>query len=269
MADLRQSSYYAKYLNKIGWEVEKVGINNIFIKSAPIIGSIIKIQRPKEIDHEALLYATKKHKAIQVIIEPRTKKDTKVLTKAGFSKSKTPYLPTKTLRLDLTMPIEKLYKQLKKDTKYSIKKTKNTRIYSIDKVKGFRSSWKKAVNYKRWVPPKKHLSAMQETFKDNVLFLITPSGDAGAIFVHTKNTAYYWQAFTSPEGRKSLSQYKIVWAGIVWAKRRGAKVFDFEGIYDERFPNKTWKGFTHFKKSFGGYEVEYPGAFTKFLLPFK
>ena len=46
----------------------------------------------------------------------------------------------------------------------------------------------------------------------------------------------------------------------------GAKILDFEGIFDERFPNKKWKGFTHFKKSFAGYEVEYPGAFSKFSL---
>lgn len=49
----------------------------------------------------------------------------------------------------------------------------------------------------------------------------------------------------------------------MWAKKRGCKIFDFEGIYDERFPNKSWLGFTHFKKSFGGYEVSYPGTYTK------
>ncbi len=75
--------------------------------------------------------------------------------------------------------------------------------------------------------------------------------------------AYYWQAFTGTFGRKNQTQYKIVWEGVLWAKKKGVKVFDFEGIYDERFPNKSWRGFTHFKKSFGGYEVEYPGAFVK------
>ena len=86
---------------------------------------------------------------------------------------------------------------------------------------------------------------------------------SGAIFLIGDKTAYYWQAFTNKEGRRALTQYKIVWEGILWAKAHGAKIFDFEGIYDERFPNKRWKGFSHFKKSFGGYEINYPGAFVK------
>jgi len=90
--------------------------------------------------------------------------------------------------------------------------------------------------------------------------------EAGAIFLIGDEISYYWQAFSNNEGRKNFAQYRIVWEGILWAKKQGAKIFDFEGIYDERFPNKNWKGFTHFKKSFGGYEVEYPGAFIKINL---
>ncbi len=78
---------------------------------------------------------------------------------------------------------------------------------------------------------------------------------------------YYWQAFTSKEGRTSLSQYSLLWRGILWAKKQGYKIFDFEGIYDTRFPNKSWLGFTHFKRSFGGIEVSYHGCYIKFSLP--
>lgn len=92
---------------------------------------------------------------------------------------------------------------------------------------------------------------------------MTADGSSGAIFLLADGIAYYWQAFANKEGRKKLYQYKVVWEGILWAKKKGARIFDFEGIYDERFPNKTWLGFTHFKKSFGGYEVEYSGAFVK------
>jgi lipid II:glycine glycyltransferase (peptidoglycan interpeptide bridge formation enzyme) len=48
----------------------------------------------------------------------------------------------------------------------------------------------------------------------------------------------------------------------------GCKIFDFEGIYDSRFPIKSWLGFTHFKKQFGGNEIAYPGCYIKFRLPF-
>ena len=49
-------------------------------------------------------------------------------------------------------------------------------------------------------------------------------------------------------------------------KKEGKKVFDFEGIYDERFPLISWKGFTRFKKGFGGIEVEYPGTLREIIL---
>jgi lipid II:glycine glycyltransferase (peptidoglycan interpeptide bridge formation enzyme) len=90
----------------------------------------------------------------------------------------------------------------------------------------------------------------------------------GVLFTRSLHDfAYYWYGFTNDEGRTSLSQYTLLFQGILWAKKQGCKVFDFEGVYDPRFPNKSWLGFSHFKKSFGGYEVIYPGCYTKFRLP--
>jgi len=191
--------------------------------------------------------------------------------------SKSPFLPTKTIHLDLTQSKDKLLKQVKKDARYALRKTedlKTKKLKNIDEVEEFRNVWKKSVGLKRYVPSLSHLTALKKTFADNSLFLLASSNQtglprqseasAGAIFLIGDKNSYYWQAFTSKEGRKSLSQYKIVWEGILWAKEKGAKIFDFEGIYDERFPNKSWLGFTHFKKSFGGSETEYPGTYTKF-----
>jgi len=95
---------------------------------------------------------------------------------------------------------------------------------------------------------------------------MTGDESAGAIFLSGDGIGYYWQAFTNREGREKHEQYNIVWEGILRVKKIGARIFDFEGIYDERFPNKSWLGFTHFKKSFGGYEVIHPGTFVKWFL---
>ena len=62
----------------------------------------------------------------------------------------------------------------------------------------------------------------------------------GVLFTRSLHDfAYYWQAFTNKEGRTSLSQYSLLYQGILWAKKHGCKVFDFEGIYDPRFPIKA------------------------------
>lgn len=263
MGDLRQSDSYKKHLEKIGWKVDIAAGVYVFIKRFPLLGSVAKIQRPKDLDFEALEFVTRNNKSFQVIIEPISTIHDTLITKHGFKLSRYPYLPSKTIHLDLTKSTHDLYGQLKKDAKYSLRKTKNLRIYTIDKIGDFRKSWKEASGFRRYVPPQSDLESLVNSFRDNSLFLVTPGGEAGAIFLHAKNTTYYWQAFTNKIGRIGLYQYKLVWTAINWAKEKGAKIFDFEGIYDERFPNRRWKGFTHFKKSFGGYEVEYPGAFSK------
>jgi len=90
----------------------------------------------------------------------------------------------------------------------------------------------------------------------------------GVLFTRSLHDfGYYWYGFTNDEGRTTLSQYTLLYQGILWAKKQGCKVFDFEGVYDPRFPDKSWLGFSHFKRSFGGYEVEYPGCFVKTRLP--
>src|SRR3989344_8055154 len=265
MIDIRQALQYAKYLSKIGWEVERIAEINYFIKKIPLLGSVLKVQRPEEIRYNDIKKLSTKYHAFQIIVEPRTQLDAKFLTSVGFKLSKSPYLPTKTLLLDLTKSAKQLIMGMKKDARTAIKKTENLETKELKDLKKFRESWKKSVGMKRYVPPLTHLLALKNSFKDKALFLTTNNSSAGAIFLIGDGLAYYWQAFTNKEGRKELAQYKIVWDGILWAKTKGAKMFDFEGIFDERFPNKSWQGFTHFKKSSGGYEVSYPGTFVKNL----
>lgn len=268
MVDIRQSVQYANYLSQIGWRVERSAEINYFIKKFPLLGSIIKIQRPEELKINKIRELTKKYRAFQIIIEPQSAFAAEYLTSLGFRLSKSPYLSTKTLQIDLSETKEKIFKDFAKDAKSALKKTKNLGVRDYnDSLEKFRSAWKKSVGLKRYVPPLGHLIWLKKSFKKNSIFLMTKDESAGAIFLSGDGISYYWQAFTNREGRKKQQQYKIVWEGILWAKKNGARIFDFEGIYDERFPNKSWLGFSHFKKSFGGYEVEYPGAFIKNRIP--
>jgi hypothetical protein len=262
MLDIRQSKNYADYLSSLGWIVERIDNTNYFIKKFPLIGSIIKIQRPEKIDNKKINSLVKKYRAFQIILEPKSKNQ----RLKNFKLSHSPYLPTKTLHLDLTKTEKQLFKNLKKDCQGYIKRGK-AELNETSPNK-FRAAWKKAVGLKRYVPSEKQLNLLKKAFKKNSLFLTTKDYSSGAISLLSDKTAYYWQAFTDKKGRKKHYQYEIVWQGILWAKKKGAKIFDFEGIYDERFPNKSWLGFTHFKKSFGGKEIEHPGSFIKFQLPF-
>jgi len=278
MIDIRQTIEYANYLRNLGWIVERIDNVNYFIKKIPLIGSIIKIQRPKKINFEEVKKLSKKYRAFQIIVEPNLTtgigsgvsvsiKYHNLLLSQGFKLNKSPYLPTKTLQIDLSQTQEKIFAKFKKDARLALRKTKDLgfKIYDLRYIEEFRKAWKMAVGWKRYVPPIKHLIALKKSFGKNCIFLTTDDASAGAIFLKIDQTGYYWQAFTNKEGRKKQTQYKIVWEGILWAKNQGCKIFDFEGIFDPRFPNKSWLGFTHFKKSFGGDEVSYSGCYTKTL----
>lgn len=261
--DIRQTKDYARHLEKLGWIVEEKDGIYYFIRKLPLIGSFLKLQRPKTIDLETINTLKKKHRVFKTIIEPNDEEQKTILINAKFKQSTSPYLPSKTVLLDLRKTEDELLNNFKKDVKYALRKTEKIKLSDVEDLAKFRNTWEKSVPFSRYVPSLKNLEVFKTCFDRNFLVLECKEYPAGAVFLIGDKTAYYWLAFTSKKGRKALIQYKIVWEGIKWSKKMGAKELDFEGIFDERFPLKSWHGFTHFKKSFGGVEKEYPGAFVK------
>lgn len=286
MLDIRQSEPYARYLKSVGWEVERIDGINYFIKKIPIIGSILKVQRPEQIRFGTINKLCRRYGVFQIIIEPALSarigafKDChKFMIAHGYKLSKSTYLPSKTLQIDLTKPKKDIFRSLKKDARYALRKggELNFKEYSTPKeIRIFREAWKKSVKFNRYVPSADQLIKLKKSFPQSHSLFLTSHNIfgriiGGVIFTtsshgKSKYITYYWQAFTNKEGRSTLSNYALLYYGILWAKKNGYKLFDFEGIYDPRFPNNSWLGFTHFKRSFGGYEVTYPGCYTKFSL---
>ena len=289
MRDIRQSKNYAEYLTSQGWIVERIDKINYFIRKIPVLGSVLKIQRPEKIDFKSVNQLISKYKPFQIIIEPNTMDEGQWLMSNGYKLSKNPYLPSKTIQIDLTQSVDDIFRNFSKDARYSIKRGEgiNTKECSTpDEIEKFYVAWKKSVNFNRYVPSLDSLLKLKKSFpQSNSLFLTSHNKFSniigGALFTTSSHadvsdyityreatsSAYYWYGFTDKEGRTSLSQYALLYQGILWAKKNGSKIFDFEGIYDERFPIKSWLGFTHFKKQFGGTEVSYPGCFIKYRLP--
>ncbi len=120
------------------------------------------------------------------------------------------------------------------------------------------------------MPSLKWLQALKDSFKDDFFQLTAKNAKsepilAGIILLKHDKIMYYYYAFSSKEGQKLFAPYLLVWEGIKLAKKQGCQIFDFEGIEDSRYKStKSWRGFTHFKKSFGGKEVEYPGSFSQY-----
>ncbi|MBN1263759.1 MAG: peptidoglycan bridge formation glycyltransferase FemA/FemB family protein [Candidatus Pacebacteria bacterium] len=299
MTDLRQSPDYARYLKSTGWVVEKIDGVSVFIRRFPLLPlSIIKIQRPEKLpDHRKIDRLARKYHAAAVYLEPLPEINHKSLIANHFQLSRWPYLPTKTVRLDLNQSEPKILEQMKKDCRYGIRKSYNDisiyRCRKEEELRNFYRSWKKTAGWKIIIPSFKNLLKLKKAFGQRALLLtaseskdlkklahsdplktgeLSQTGDqtsipgqiiAGTVVLISQKTAYYYHAFTTKPGRRLLAQYGLVWEAIKRTKKIGCRSFDFEGINDSRRPNKAWKGFTHFKKSFGGKEITYPGCFKK------
>lgn len=261
--DLRQSKEFAQYMKLSGWTVKKINNCFIYLRKLPFLPPLImKVQYPNPpIPFVKIEKLAQKHKPLQIQIQP-------LKTELGFKKHCYKLggggHVTKTLQIDLTQSKKKILAQMEKDARYGVRKAEKEALQIIEAfdLEKFRQVWKKSVSWRKYVPSLKTLKKLKKSFDKKAIFL-TGNNLAGAVVLIANDSAYYYYAFTSREGRKKYAQYLLVWEAIKLAKERGCKIFDFEGIYDERFPIKSWKGFSHFKKSFGGKEIKYPGVFTK------
>ncbi len=92
---------------------------------------------------------------------------------------------------------------------------------------------------------------------------------AGLVFDH-QATRYNLQGAQSEQGRKLHATGILTIQLILDAKAKNLKVFDFWGIAPEGANhNHPWAGFTNFKKTFAGQEVDYAGTYDIILNPFK
>ena len=92
---------------------------------------------------------------------------------------------------------------------------------------------------------------------------------AGLVF-DDKTTRYNLQGAQSEQGRKLHATGILTIQLINDAKEKGLKTFDFWGIAPENAPkNHPWAGFTGFKKTFKGEQVNYAGTYDIVVKPVK
>lgn len=93
---------------------------------------------------------------------------------------------------------------------------------------------------------------------------------AASLFFDYDKTRYYMQSASDNDYRKLPATVALLTTAIFDAKEKGIETFDFWGIAPDNAPdNHPWKGFTKFKKSFGGEPVEYAGTYDIVLKPAK
>ncbi len=249
----------------------------LFIPHGPVITDDLNVKDKKEILELILVRLgdiAKEEKASFIRISPilyRTGENENIFIDLGFRESPMHASAYEaTWKLDIYLPEDELLKNMRKTTRYLIKKISEDKDIVIEKSSdlkdiGIYQKLSREVSKKqKFIPFSDEFVKKEfEIFaKDNeAVFLFGKyKGEiaAGAVIIFWSGIAFYHQAASLGKFAKLSIPYLLQWEAIKEAKKRGCSVYDFWGFTDpERFPRHPWSGPTLFKMGFGGYKKEY------------
>lgn len=289
--DARQTNEWGKYLKHLNWRAVKIEKTHIFLRQLPLIDrAMIKIQHPVgPVNLNKIDQFAKKEKALFTIIEPHNKGFIESdYIKHGYIVSKIQFAHSATIKIDLTQSEEKIYSAFSTNAKRNIRKAEGRLSIktialndekNITAIQQFYSMYATTGKEKKfYVPSYEEVSAKMQAFKKTSYTLFAYEKDSqekeqkpvAALWIgYFDNVLVYFHPGNTKRGYELLANYLLVWEALKLGKKLGLKVFDFETMYDYRYPkkNKAWKGYTEFKKKFGGEEVYYPQSWIKFYNP--
>ncbi len=173
-----------------------------------------------------------------------------------------------TTQLDLTLSLDQLLKNMRKNTrriiknqdKFGIRMVKSPQLSSFNKFFQFHLDLAKR---QKFVPfkyqfLKKEFEAFQ---KDNQVLLIESWHDqkliASAFVIFYNQEASYHYGVSSPENFKYQGSYFCQWEAIKEAKKRKLKRYNFWGIAPKEKTKHRFYNLSIFKRGFGGQEWDY------------
>src|SRR3989338_2871182 len=206
-----------------------------------------------------------------VRVRPQLKKNEsseKIFKDLGFIKAPMHLHAELTSQLDITKSEDELMTQMRKTTRYEIKKAikqgiKITASTDISLIKDFYDLQIQTAKRQNFVPFSYNF--LHEQFK-----VFAESGHAllynaefnnkflaqAFVIFYGKEAVYHYGASTD-EGGNYGGAYLIQWEAILEAKKRGMTRYNFWGVSPIDAPTHRFSGLSLFKRGFGGKDVEY------------
>lgn len=184
--------------------------------------------------------------------------------------------PTNNWMLDLEKTEEELLIGMKPKTRYNINLAARKGVIvrqgtKLDLVVLWQLFLETAQRYDFKLHPQNYYLQMFEILAPNNLKILLAEYKnqplTGMILTNFGETAAYLHGGSSPQMKEAMAPYLLHWEAIRLAKNFGYKTYDFGGVASSNDPKHTWAGISRFKKSFGGFEVTYPGAFDLIYSP--
>ena len=309
--DFLQSWDWGDFQEKLGRSVKRIAILNqknnallclVFLIKYPLPlkknylyiprGPIIKNQEGVwNIFLNEIKRIANEEKSIFLKIEPITddqKAALKILKELKFITTQT-LQPQNTLIIDLLKNEEELLKEMEYETRYAIRVAKRRGVV-IKKIENFLEKKEHLEEFWRLLQEtaqRNHFKTYSKKYYEEILGL---NGDlksqlllayldnqiigANIIVFFNKTATYLYAASKKGYGKYNASTL-LLWEAILEAKMKDYNFFDLWGIsVSSKKSSDKWSGFTAFKKSFGGKEVNYLGTWDyifdkKFYLLYK
>jgi lipid II:glycine glycyltransferase (peptidoglycan interpeptide bridge formation enzyme) len=201
----------------------------------------------------------------QLIDSPQLRKTVQGL---GFMISPMHLTADLTLQLDLTKPVDQLLAEMRKGTRYEVRRAEKLGIVvetSTDpnQIEEFyqhqlilaRKHQFTPFSYKFWFEQFKAFAADQQV----MLFHAKLNNQilASAFIIFYNHEAVYHYGVSTPANDKLPGSYACQWAAIKAAQEKGCLRYNFWGIAPENQPTHRFAGVSLFKRGFGGEEVQY------------
>lgn len=173
-----------------------------------------------------------------------------------------------TLQLDLTQSEPDLLRQMRKNTRYEIKRAEKLGIEVIfskdsNDLKIFNKDQQYLAAKHGFVPFSYQflLEQFKAFLKDDQVLLVHSFNQkkrlASAFIIFYHGEAVYHYGTSTVANERLPGSYACQWAAIKEAKRRGLKKYNFWGIAPKEVKNHRYSGVTTFKTGFRGEEINY------------
>lgn len=213
-------------------------------------------------------FADSDHSIVFSRIEPTEKQDLPKATKDTQ--------PTHNWLVDLTQTEEQILASMKPKTRYNInlaqrkgvtvregQKEDLLEVYKLLMETAGRGNF-------RLHPQNYYWEIWEHLHKNNLKVLIAEyNGKPLACMLLTLfgSTAIYLHGGSSNANKDVMAPYVLHWEAMKTAKNLGLQYYDFGGVAPEGQADHSWSGISRFKRSFGGFELVFPGSYDVVYSP--
>ncbi|MDP3997986.1 MAG: peptidoglycan bridge formation glycyltransferase FemA/FemB family protein [bacterium] len=224
----------------------------------------------KKFVEEAKLIA-RREKCVFVRVRPQLESNEfsqNIFAENGFKPAPMHLHAELTSRLEIVKPEEELLAQMRKTTRYEIKKAISMGINTTTSkdpgvIKDFYDLQIETAKRQKFVPFSfKFLHEQFKVFSQDDKALLYQAEFEGKllsqafIIFYGQEAVYHYGASTA-DGRRYPGAYLIQWEAIREAKKRGMAWYNFWGVAPLDDPNHRFYGVSVFKRGFGGQDFSY------------